>query len=85
VLIIQGGNDEQIPVASSQLLFGQLCAINQVTQRWIYPGQSHAGVIGPSFPDMLHWINDRFAGDPVPDATPPTGQPDVQAQSCPSS
>ncbi len=85
LLIIQGGNDEQIPVASSALLFDQLCKINQVEQRWIYPGQTHAGVIAPSFPDMLHWINDRFAGDPAPDPTPPSGQPDVQAQTCPSS
>ncbi len=85
LLIIQGGSDEQIPVVSTQLLFEQLCKVNQVEQRWIYPGQSHAGVIGPSFPDMLRWINDRFAGGPTPDPAPPTGQPDVQAQSCPSS
>ena len=74
LLIIQGGNDEQIPVASTQILFDQLCKIGQVEQRWIYPGQSHAGVIGPSFGDMLHWINDRFAGGPTPDPYAPTGQ-----------
>jgi hypothetical protein len=84
LLIIQGGNDEQIPVAATALMFDQLCKIGQVEQRWIYPGQSHAGVIGPSFNDMLTWINDRFEGKPAPDATAPTGQPDVQAQTCPS-
>jgi triacylglycerol lipase len=84
LLIIQGGSDEQIPVVSSQLLFTQLCAIHQVTQRWIYPGQSHAGVIPPSFKDMLTWIDHRFAGEPTPDATPPTGQADVQTQRCPA-
>ncbi|HEY2815081.1 MAG TPA: lipase family protein [Acidimicrobiales bacterium] len=84
LLIIQGGNDEQIPVASSALLFDELCKVHQVEQRWIYPGQSHAGVIAPSSNDMVKWINDRFAGDPAPDPTPPTGQPDVQAQSCPA-
>jgi pimeloyl-ACP methyl ester carboxylesterase len=83
LLIIQGGNDEQIPVIATQLMFDQLCKINQVEQRWIYPGQSHAGVIGPSFGDMLGWINRRFAGDPTPDAVAPTGLPDVQTQSCP--
>jgi alpha-beta hydrolase superfamily lysophospholipase len=82
LLIIQGGNDEQIPVAATALMFDQLCKLHQVEQRWIYPGQSHAGVIAPSFPDMLHWINDRFAGQPAPDPTPPAGQPDVQAQTC---
>jgi hypothetical protein len=84
LVIIQGGNDEQIPVVSTSLLFDQLCKIGQVEQRWIYPGQSHAGVIGPSFGDMLTWINHRFAGEPAPDATAPTGQADVQAQRCPA-
>jgi hypothetical protein len=40
-------------------------------------------VIDVSFKDMLTWINDRFAADPAPDHTAPTGQPDVQTQSCP--
>jgi alpha-beta hydrolase superfamily lysophospholipase len=84
LLIIHGGNDQTIPVVSSQLLFDQWCRIGQVEQRWIYPGQSHAGVIGPSFGDMLTWIADRFAGGPTPDPAAPTGQPDVQAQRCPA-
>jgi fermentation-respiration switch protein FrsA (DUF1100 family) len=84
LLMIQGGNDEQIPVVSTQILFDQQCAIGQTEQRWIYPGQSHAGVIGPSFNDMLTWIGHRFAGDPAPDPYQPSGQPDVQAQSCPA-
>jgi fermentation-respiration switch protein FrsA (DUF1100 family) len=84
LLIIQGGNDEQIPVVSSKLLFDQLCKIGQVEQRWIYPGQSHAGVIAPSFADMLTWIGDRFADEPAPDPTAPKGQRDVQAQRCPA-
>jgi len=84
LLIIQGGSDEQIPVVSTQLLFDELCKIGQVEQRWIYPGQSHAGVIGPSLPDMVRWINDRFAGQPAPDPAAPTGQPDVQVQHCPA-
>lgn len=84
LLMIQGGNDEQIPVVSTQILFDQQCAIGQTEQRWIYPGQSHAGVIGPSFDDMLEWIANRFAGAPAPDPYQPVGQPDVQTQSCPA-
>ncbi|MFI5042605.1 MAG: lipase family protein [Acidimicrobiales bacterium] len=84
LLIIQGGNDEQIPVVSTQLLLGQLCKTGQVAQRWIYPGQSHAGVIAPSLADMLTWIGDRFAGKPAPDPTPPVGQANVAAQRCPA-
>jgi hypothetical protein len=83
LLIIQGGADEQIPVVSTQILFGQLCTLGQGTQRWIYPGQSHAGVIGPSLNDMLAWIADRFASKAAPSVTP-TGQTDVQTTECAS-
>jgi dienelactone hydrolase len=83
LLIIQGGADEQIPVVSTQLLFGQQCALGQGTQRWIYPGQSHAGVIGPSFNDMLAWIADRFAGKAAPSVTP-TGLPGIDTTACAS-
>jgi acetyl esterase/lipase len=85
LLVIHGGSDEQIPVAASALMFGQLCAVHQDMTRWVYPGQSHAGVIGPSLTDMLTWIGHRFAGDPTPDPMVPTGQDDVQVQSCPAS
>lgn len=79
LLIIHGGNDEQIPVASSAVLFDQLCKIGQVEQRWVFDGQSHAGVIAPSFPSMLTWIGDRFAGKPMPDPVAPSG---AVVQSC---
>ena len=82
LLIIHGGNDEQIPVVSSALLFDQLCKIGQVEQRWVFAGQSHAGVIAPSFNSMMTWIGDRFAGKPMPDAIRPEG---AVVQSCPSS
>jgi alpha-beta hydrolase superfamily lysophospholipase len=81
LLIIQGGADEQIPVISTQILFGQMCTLGQGTQRWIYPGQSHAGVIAPSFTDMLNWIADRFAAKAAPSITP-TGMPGIDISSC---
>ena len=84
LLVIQGGNDEQIPVAATAIMFDQLCAIGQIEQRWIYPGQSHSGVIAPSFTDMSVWIDDRFAGVANPDTYQPTGQADVQTQTCPA-
>jgi hypothetical protein len=84
LLIIQGGSDEQIPTVSTELLYNHLCAIGQDAERWIYPGQSHAGVVAPSFDDMVQWIADRFAGDPVPDPYVPTGQADVYAVTCPT-
>ena len=82
LLIIHGGNDEQIPVVSSALLFDQLCKIGQVEQRWVFAGQSHAGVIAPSFNSMMTWIGDRFAGKPMPDPIAPAG---AVVQSCPNS
>jgi len=72
LLIIQGGDDEQIPVVSTQLLQSHLCQIGQPTERWVYSGQSHAGVIGPSLTDMLHWIGDRFTTTSADDPYVPT-------------
>jgi pimeloyl-ACP methyl ester carboxylesterase len=83
LLIIQGGSDEQIPVVSTALLATHLCKVGQDLERWIYPGQSHSGVIAPSAGDMIHWIADRFAGGPDPDSYAPTGMPGIQTTTCP--
>jgi pimeloyl-ACP methyl ester carboxylesterase len=69
ILIIHGEQDEQIPLVSSQLLLDRMCGIGQVVERRTYPG-SHAGVIGPSMPDMLAWIDGRLAGDEAPSSCP---------------
>jgi pimeloyl-ACP methyl ester carboxylesterase len=82
LLIIHGGNDEQIPTASSAILSEHLCGIDQSLVRWVYPGTSHAGVIVPSLGDMLTWIDHRFADEPNPDQYAPTGQPDVEITRC---
>lgn len=67
VLIIHGEADEQIPVVSSQLLLDRMCGIGQVVERRTFSDQSHSGVIGPSLPGMLEWIDARLAGDePAP-------------------
>lgn len=84
LLMIQGGSDEQIPVVSTQVLAAHMCQIGQDLERWIYPGQSHAGVILPSSKDMTHWIADRFAGGANPDRYKPIGLPNVQTTTCPS-
>ncbi len=81
LLVPQGGTDTQIPVASTKLLFTHLCKIGQDTERWIYPGQSHAGVIQYYMGDMVHWLDDRFAGDPNPDPTSPWASPASPRQS----
>ena len=83
LLIIHGGEDEQIPTASSALLQGHLCGIDQALERWVYPGRSHAGVIGPSAPDMVEWITQRFDASGAPGSIAPVGQPDVEVTGCP--
>lgn len=82
LLIIHGGADAQIPTVSSQLLAQQLCPTGQDLERWMYPGQSHAGVIGPSLSSMVQWMADRFAGVPTPDPNAPTGQSDIVDTIC---
>jgi dipeptidyl aminopeptidase/acylaminoacyl peptidase len=84
LLIIQGNSDEQIPPVSTQILASHLCGLGQNLERWIYPGQSHAGVVPVSMQDMIHWISDRFAGQANPDPYPPSGQPGVQQTRCPT-
>jgi len=64
VLIIHGGDDEQVPVDTSEVLFEELCAHGTSVQRIVYPGQSHSGVIFASANDLSRWIGDRFAGVP---------------------
>ncbi len=70
LLIIHGGDDEQIPTVSSEILAGQLCTTGQQLERWVYPGTSHSGVIAPSYDDMVSWMAERFSGTaPTPEAT----------------
>lgn len=70
LLIIHGGEDEQIPVETSATLLTQLCAFETQgpTVRNVYEGQSHAGVLTTfaAVPDLLTWVNARFAGEPAP-------------------
>ena len=82
LLIIQGGADEQIPVATTLVLEQHECGIGQEVQRWVYPGFNHAGVIPVSVPDMVRWIGDRFAGVAAPDPYQPTGAPAINITNC---
>ncbi|MCX6504736.1 MAG: hypothetical protein NTU68_06085 [Actinobacteria bacterium] len=83
LLIIHGGADEQIPTVSSQLLTTKLCGLGQSMQRWVYPGQSHSGVIATSATDMVNWMKARFAGGPVSADSAPSGQTDIEVTGCP--
>lgn len=82
LLIIHGGKDEQIPTVSSQLLTNKLCENGQKMQRWVYPGQSHSGVIASSSTDMVGWIKARFANTSVASGPEPSGQGDIEVTGC---
>ena len=84
LLILQGGNDEQIPVVSTKILADHLCSIGQGLERWVYPGASHAGVVAVSAKDMVHWINDRFTGDAEPGSFTPNGAAGIDISGCPT-
>lgn len=84
LLIIQGGDDDQVPVGSTEALEAHLCGIGQDVERWVYYGQSHSGVVPVSAHDMMRWIADRFAGESDPDPYAPRGQAEIEATTCPS-
>ena len=71
LLIIHGGEDEQIPVETSATLVTQLCAFENQGPlvRNVYEGQTHAGVLTTfaAVPDLQTWVQARFAGEPAPD------------------
>jgi alpha-beta hydrolase superfamily lysophospholipase len=83
LLIPQGGNDEQIPPVTTQLLTQHLCGIGQDVARWLYPGFSHAGVVPAYLGDMERWLADRFNGMPAPDPMTPSGAAGVALTTCP--
>jgi alpha-beta hydrolase superfamily lysophospholipase len=60
IMIVQGANDEQIPVAVSADLAAKYCRLGANTTRVVYPGASHDGVIDSAQDDAVRWINDRY-------------------------
>lgn len=67
VLVIHGGQDEIVPVATSGLLVEQMCGVGQAVQRLVFDEADHVSVVQRSLPDMLEWIDARLAGQPAPD------------------
>lgn len=84
LLMIQGADDEQIPVVSTKILADHLCSIGQGLERWVYPDASHAGVIEVSTDDMIRWMSERFAGTGTPGSFTPTGAAGIDVSGCPS-
>jgi fermentation-respiration switch protein FrsA (DUF1100 family) len=83
LLIIQGGDDDQVPVGTTEALDEHLCGVGLDVEFWLYLGQSHTGVVVASAHDMVRWITDRFAGDRGPDPYTPAGQAHIETTACP--
>ena len=71
-------------MASTKILAGHLCGTGQDLERWVYPSQSHAGVVSVYMADMLKWLTHRFAGAPNanPDPMTPAGERGISITRC---
>ena len=69
VIILHGELDSQIPVVSSALLLGQLCAFTDHAslERRVYEGKDHGTVVPAYWDDLLAWMDARVAGEPAID------------------
>jgi pimeloyl-ACP methyl ester carboxylesterase len=73
VLIVQGTDDEQIPVEVVRALSQRLCTLGVTADLQVYRHADHGGVLSESRADVIDWIEDRFAGRPAVDGCP-TGE-----------
>ncbi len=62
VLLLQGTDDEVIPIELTGGLYGQLCAVGTEVDYRIFDGFSHNDSTQMNMPLMLAWTADRFAG-----------------------
>jgi dipeptidyl aminopeptidase/acylaminoacyl peptidase len=80
LLVVHGEADEVIPVATSGQLAAHLCTLGANLERWVYPAQSHAGVLFVSVVDMGRWMLQRFEQSSA--HASPNGERGVQVHTC---
>jgi len=66
VLLVQGVDDDTVPVDLTEYFDSQLCAFDQPVQLAEYPGVGHVDVLAASQQDVIDYIGDRFAKEPAP-------------------
>ena len=66
IMIIQGQNDEPIPVAVSAALAAKYCAQQATVMRRVYPGATHDGVLDAAHDDAIAWLTARYQHQPAP-------------------
>jgi pimeloyl-ACP methyl ester carboxylesterase len=71
ILLLQGDQDQTIPVATTTKLNGELCDLGDVVDYRIYPGAGHDSLLTAAYKDMTAWMRDRLQGRPAPSTCPP--------------
>lgn len=66
ILLLQGGQDETVPVATTTTLNTQLCGFGDVVDYHIYPDADHESVLSAANNDMAAWMRDRLQGNQAP-------------------
>jgi alpha-beta hydrolase superfamily lysophospholipase len=71
ILLLQGGQDQRVPVAATTTLNTQLCGFGDVVDYRIYPDADHESVLSAANADMAAWMRDRLQGHQAPSTCPP--------------
>ena len=67
VLLVQGSDDDTIPLDLTRYFHSQLCAFGQPVALAEYPGLGHVDVLAGSESDVIDYIAARFDKEPAPD------------------
>lgn len=65
ILLLQGDQDQQVPVAVSTQLEARYCQLGANVTRHVYAGADHDGVLDAAPDDLLAWLTDRYDGAPA--------------------
>jgi pimeloyl-ACP methyl ester carboxylesterase len=71
ILLLQGGQDQTVPVATTTTLNTQLCGFGDVVDYRVYPDADHESVLSAANKDMAAWMRDRLQGHQAPSTCPP--------------
>ena len=65
IRVYQGGQDALVGTATTAAYVFRACAVGDQVSARVYPAADHGTVLEAATPDLLPWIDDRVAGNPV--------------------
>ncbi len=65
VVVYQGGQDPLVQPAVTAAYVFRACALGDHVSARVYPAADHGTVLEAATPDLLQWVDDRLAGNPV--------------------